>query len=218
MKYAYLTFDCYGTLIDWRAGIETALRSVLGDTGLGRDELLRRYVSAEQEEEKVYKKYRQVMENSIKSVSKDLGLAIDGGAARRFASSLPTWPAFPDSAEFLRETGRRGYRRYILSNVDKDLLRETLSNARLSVDGSVTAEDVTSYKPEENHWLEFMRRTGARRDQILHVAQSVYHDIVPTQRLGIASAWINRYGERFPKDASASIVSDDLAYLEDLLS
>lgn len=217
MKYTYLTFDCYGTLIDWRGGIGSAFGSALGNGKLGQDELLKAYVSAEQKEEKTYKAYRSIMVDSLKSASKALGVAVTDEAAKAFAASLPDWPAFADSAEFLREMGRRGYKRYILSNVDDDLLGDTIDRSQLQVDGWVTAEEVRSYKPDERHWLEFMRRTGARKSEILHIAQSVYHDITPSQRLGIDSAWVNRYGESFPAGVSASIVSDSLSHLAELL-
>jgi 2-haloalkanoic acid dehalogenase type II len=213
MKYAYLTFDCYGTLIDWRAGIETELRNVLGDLRVGGDGLLTAYVNSEKAEESSYKKYRDVLRSAAISTSKALGAEISDGAAREFADSVPRWPAFPDTAKFLREMGSRGYVRYILSNVDNDLLEETIRRNRLEVDGFVTAEEVRSYKPNPGHWMGFIRKTGARRNQILHVAQSLFHDIVPAQHLGIASAWVNRYGEPLPPRVSPAIISDSLEAL-----
>ncbi|MDE1852120.1 MAG: HAD hydrolase-like protein [Thaumarchaeota archaeon] len=135
---------------------------------------------------------------------------MDDEAARRFAGSVPRWPPFGDTSKFLQEMGSRGYKRYILSNVDNDLLEETIGNNGLEVDGFVTAEEVGSYKPRTDHWLEFLRRTGARKDEVLHVAQSVFHDIMPTQQLGIDSVWVNRYQEPLPADASPLIISDGL--------
>ena len=146
-------------------------------------------------------------------MSNQLGVDVTDEAARRFAASVPRWPAFPDSASFLREMGSRGHKRYILSNVDDDLLADTIRNHHLEVDGYVTAEQVGSYKPGEGHWKEFMRRTGADRADVLHVAQSVYHDIIPAQRMGIASAWINRYAEPLPRDASPLMITDSLESL-----
>lgn len=217
MRYKYLTFDCYGTLIDWRAGIEKALTAAAGGTPLSGQELLKAYLAAEKDEEAGYKKYREVLRRSVLSMSAAVGVKVNEEGARSFAASVPTWPAFPDTGEFLREMGSRGYKRYILSNVDDDLLEGTIKNNNLEVDGFVTAEEVGAYKPETAHWAEFMRRTGATKDQVLHVAQSVYHDIIPTQRLGLASAWVNRYGEVLPQGASPLLISDSLANLSGVL-
>jgi 2-haloacid dehalogenase len=213
MRYGYLTFDCYGTLIDWRTGIERELRSALGEVRLGGQDLLNAYLDAERREESGYKKYREVLRDSVLSISYALGKDVDAGSAARFAASVPRWPAFPDSGSFLREMGSRGYKRYILSNVDDDLLAATISNSGLEVDGFVTAEDVGSYKPKPGHWIEFLKRTGADKGAVLHVAQSIYHDIIPMQQFGIATAWVNRYAERFPPEASPSIVTDNLEEL-----
>jgi 2-haloalkanoic acid dehalogenase type II len=174
-------------------------------------------VKAEQKEESSYKKYREVLRDTAISMSGVLGKRVSPAPAEAFASSVPRWPVFPDSVEFLKETGRRGYRRYILSNVDDDLLVETVRRNGLEVDGYVTAEQVGSYKPNPGHWRRFMAKTGARREEILHVAQSFFHDIVPTQQLGIDSAWVNRYGERLPADAAPSVIVDTLASLSAVL-
>lgn len=210
MPYRYLTFDCYGTLIDWKTGIENELRSVLGDIGLGGQELLEAYGVAERREESDYKIYREVLRRTVFSMSKEFGVEVSEEAASRFAASVPRWPVFPDTARFLRDMGSRGYKRYILSNVDNDLLGGTIRNSGLEIDGFVTAEEVRSYKPSAAHWEEFFRRTGSKKEEVLHVAQSIYHDIVPTQQLGIASAWVNRYGGRLPANVSPSIISDGL--------
>ena len=217
MEFKYLTFDCYGTLIDWQVGIETELRSALGPVRLGGRELLNAYVSAEKAQESTYKKYRDVLRTTVQSMSGPLGIDVPEGAARKFAESVPRWPVFPDTRAFLHEMGSRGYKRYILSNVDDDLLEETIRRNGLDVDGFVTAEQVGSYKPVHGHWTEFMRRTGARREEILHVAQSVYHDIIPTQAMGISSAWVNRYREPIPGGANPLFVSDSLAHLAEVL-
>ncbi|MDG7008802.1 MAG: haloacid dehalogenase type II [Nitrososphaerota archaeon] len=213
MGYRYLTFDCYGTLIDWRTGIERELTSVFGKVSLKGQELLDTYVSAEKVEETTYKKYREVLRRSLLSMSDRLGADVSDEAARKFAASVPRWPAFPDTAPFLREMGERGYRRYILSNVDNDLLSDTIRDHHLEVDDFVTAEQVGSYKPREGHWLEFLRRTGAKKEEVLHIAQSIYHDVVPTRRLGIDSVWVNRYSEPLPSEASPSMISNSLADL-----
>ena len=213
MKYRYLTFDCYGTLIDWRAGIEASLLAAVGGLGIRGQALLDAYVWAEKQQESSYKKYSDVLRRTVLSMSGQLGVDVTERAARRFADSVPTWPAYADTSKFLKEVGRIGYQRYILSNVDTDILRKTISNQGLEVDGFVTAEEVGSYKPNPGHWLRFMERTGARKDEVLHVAQSVYHDIIPTNEMGIDSAWVNRYNEPMPQGPHPLFVSDSLAHL-----
>jgi 2-haloacid dehalogenase len=217
LGYKFLTFDCYGTLIDWRTGIEQELTAALGRIDLGGQELLDAYGEAERKEEATYKKYREVLRRSVLSMSGKLGVEVRDEAAREFAGSVPRWPAFPDTASFLHEMGSRGYKRYILSNVDNDLLADTIRDHRLEIDGYVTAEQVESYKPAQGHWLEFLRRTGAGKSDLLHVAQSVYHDIIPTQRLGIPSAWVNRYREPLPQGAAPTYISDSLGALAAVL-
>ncbi|HEY6282471.1 MAG TPA: haloacid dehalogenase type II [Nitrososphaerales archaeon] len=212
-----MTFDCYGTLIDWRAGIEASLLAAVGDLDIRGQALLDAYVAAEKQQESSYKKYREVLRRTVLSMSGQLGVRVTEQAAQRFAGSVPTWPAYADTANFLREMGRKGYKRYILSNVDSDLLRETISNHGLEVDGFVTAEDVGSYKPNHGHWLRFMQNTGAKKEEILHVAQSIYHDIIPTNEMGMASAWVNRYNEPMPQGPHPSFVSDSLDHLSDSL-
>ena len=174
-------------------------------------------MAAEQKEEAGYKKYRAVLRGAAMSLSGVLGMRVDVSSADAFASSVPRWPAFPDSRKFLHEMGSRGYRRYILSNVDDDILEETIRVARLEIDGFVTAEQVGSYKPNPGHWREFIARTGASKDQVLHVAQSLFHDIVPTGALGIPSAWIDRYQEPMPEGVRPLYVSDTLAGLASAL-
>jgi 2-haloalkanoic acid dehalogenase type II len=217
MKYRYLTFDCYGTLIDWKAGIESSLLAAVGDIGIRGQALLDAYVAVEKEEESTYKKYREVLRRSAISMSGRLGVKVTEEGARRFAASVPSWPVFADTAEFLQRMGKRGYKRYILSNVDTDLLEETIRKHGLEIDGFVTAEEVGSYKPNAGHWLRFMKMTGAGREEVLHVAQSIYHDIIPTNEMGIASAWINRYNEPMPEGAHPLFVSDSLAHLAESL-
>jgi len=217
MTFRYLTFDCYGTLIDWRAGIEASLAAAVGGIHLKGQALLDAYISAEKIEEQNYQKYREVLRRSALMLSKPLAVKVSPSAAERFAGSVPDWPAFEDSAGFLREVGKRGYRRYILSNVDTDLLEGTIKKSRLEVDGYVTAEEVGSYKPNPGHWLRFFEKAGARKGEVLHIAQSIFHDILPTQSMGVASAWVNRYREPMPKNAHPLIVSDTLANLGRLL-
>jgi 2-haloalkanoic acid dehalogenase type II len=213
----FLTFDCYGTLIDWRTGIEAELRELLGDVRVRGQDLLKAYVAAEAEEETEYRSYREVLRRTALSLSGRLGATVSEDEATRFSGSVPKWPAFKDTGKFLRDMGSKGFQTYILSNVDDDILQETIRKNGLEVEGWVTAQEVRSYKPSPAHWVRFMQKTGARKGEMLHVAQSVYHDIVPCQGLDIASAWVNRYNEKMPSGPHPMFVTDDLAHLGELL-
>lgn len=214
----FLTFDCYGTLIDWRRGIEESLQKSFGVLPVKGSDLLRAYVEAEKKQEEIYQRYREVLTKTSMELCKSLGVGASKAAAEEFAASVPDWPAFPDTTRALKEFGRLGYKRYILSNVDTDLLRQTIEKNDLEVDGFVTAEEVGTYKPAHGHWDAFFQRTDSGRGQLLHVAQSLYHDIVPCGKMGLACAWVNRYEERLTADARPDIISDDLEHLSKLLA
>lgn len=176
------------------------------------------YVTAEKAEEETYQKYRDVLRKTALSLCETMGVRPGEGAAARFAASVPLWPAFPDTASTLEAMGAKGFQRYILSNVDTDLLEATIKINGLGIDGFVTAEDVRSYKPAHGHWTEFLRRTGAEREEVVHIAQSLYHDILPTQQLGIRSIWVNRYKEPLSSDAHPDFVVGGLAQVVELLN
>ena len=216
-RFSYLTFDCYGTLIDWRRGIEAALNKTVGKMPLKGHALLDAYEAAEKRQESEYKSYREVLASTAGDLARGFGMKAEPKALAKFAASLPDWPAFPDTAEALRALGKKGYKRYILSNVDTDLLKGTISHNGLSVDGYITAEECKSYKPAFGHWTRFMEKTGAKKEEILHVAQSVYHDIIPTGKLGISSAWVNRYSQALPAGVAPLYICDSLASLVPVL-
>lgn len=217
MKFRYLTFDCYGTLVDWREGIAANLGDLRARAGLSPAAMLQAYVEAEKEQERTYQRYREVLRKAALGLSGKLGIQVGPETAAEFASSVPNWPVFPDSRGFLRRMGEGGYKRFILSNVDTDILEETIKRNGLEVDGYVTAEEVGSYKPGRRHWLKFLEKTGAEKQEILHVAQSIYHDILPVRDMGIAGAWVNRYAEAIPLDAQPMFISDTLDHLEKIL-
>ena len=219
LKFTHLTFDCYGTLIDWRSGIEANLGGLLKRNGLPEDaRVFPVYFKFEAEEEGEYKSYRDVLRDTAMKVANNLGVPIPRDAAARFAASVPTWSPFPDTVETMKELGRRGYKRVILSNIDRDILKATIAQAGLEVDGFITAEDVGSYKPSVGHWKKFFDAYGASKADTLHVAQSIYHDIIPCSKLGIESAWINRYSEPKPANVNPSYTFPDLKTLLGLLS
>ncbi len=212
------TFDCYGTLVDWRSGIEESLGQRLRAAGMeGQRPVFPTYDTAERELEGNYAPYRDILAASALRTAQRLGVNLPAVAAREFAKSLPSWPVFPDTAEALRGLGRSGVGRYILSNVDRDLLSETIRRNSLEVDGVITAEDVRSYKPAPAHWNRFFRDTSLDVSAVLHVAQSLFHDIVPAEALGIRTVWINRYGLEAPPMPRPTYTLPDLRGLPSLL-
>jgi len=179
--------------------------------------LLDAYQAAESRQESEYKSYRDVLAYTAKELAEGFGMEAEAKALGRFAASVPEWPAFPDTADALRALGKKGFKRHILSNVDTDLLEGTIERSGLSVDGFVTAQECKSYKPAFGHWMKFMEKTGAEKQDILHVAQSIYHDITPTSKMGIASAWVNRYAQALPSNVGPLYICDSLASLVSLL-
>ena len=214
MRFTHLTFDCYGTLIDWRNGIESHLGELLRKNGLApAAKVYPIYLKAEAEEEGNYRPYRDILADSALRVAEHFGISMPREEARSFAASVPSWTPFVDTVESLRQIGEKGYKRVILSNVDRDLLKGTINQNQLEVDAYVTAEDVGSYKPALGHWNRFFDEYKASKDRTLHVAQSIYHDIRPAGRIGIATAWINRYSDAKPSDINPTYVVPDLTAL-----
>jgi len=219
VKFTHLTFDCYGTLIDWRKGVETHLGEPLRRNGLTSGVgIFSIYVKLEAEEEGQYKSYREILKGTAVRVAKHLKVSIAEKDAKAFAASVPSWPPFSDTVESLKELGKRGYKRVILSNIDRDLLKETILQNGLDVDGYITAEDVGSYKPSPGHWNRYFEAYKTGKEATLHVAQSMYHDIIPCSKLAICTAWINMYSDAAPPRVSPTYVFDDLRGLLKLLT
>jgi len=195
-RYDVLTFDCYGTLVDWERGIADAFAGAARGDGVALDRaaLLAAYheiepvVQAER-----YRAYREVLALTARRVAERVGWRMAAGRETFLPESLPAWPAFPDTNGALRRLAEAGHRLAILSNVDDDLLAGTLRHLDVSFDFVVTAQQVGAYKPAPAHFEAARKRIGGAR--WLHVAQSYVHDIVPARRLGIPSAWINRKRE-----------------------
>ena len=197
-RFEALTFDCYGTLIDWETGILAGLRRSLADHGIAPsdDELLERYSGAEAAAESgPYLRYRAVLARSLRDVCRSYGIEPTDAAAAAFGASVPDWPAFPDSAAALARLKAR-FRLGVITNCDDDLFAG--SNTRLGVefDWIVTAQSVGSYKPDPRNFAVAFERLGLPRERILHVAQSLFHDHATANRLGLASVWIDRRHDR----------------------
>ena len=199
--YEVLTFDCYGTLIDWEAGMREALAGLIRSRGLslGVDEVHRTYGRFELElQHGPYQSYREVLRQGLLRAFHEHGVELTPHESDRFAESLPSWPKFPDSTEVLGRLKAMGYKLVILSNIDDDLIRQSIQVLGVEFDAVVTAEQVGTYKPCHNHWHRMLETCGVARDRVLHVAQSYVHDIEPANAQGFATAWINRYSGTSP--------------------
>ena len=194
-----LTFDCYGTLIDWESGIASALRAWAGGRGIAADdnELLEAFSRHENriEAEHPATLYPEVLERTLRDVAADYGISASAEEAKIFGASVAHWPAFPDSAAALAYL-KNHYKLVIVSNIDRASFAH--SNAKLGVDFDlvITAEDVGSYKPAPAHFeraFADLGKLGVPKEKILHTAQSLFHDHVPAKnRFGMTSIWINR--------------------------
>jgi len=197
-----LSFDCYGTLIDWEAGLAAVLGPWARSRGLTLDDeaLLVAYSGQEERSEQEHPgdAYPLILARSLRGLGAELGATVSDEDAERLGRSVPDWPAFGDSAGALTELSRH-YRLIILSNVDRDSF--AASNRRLGVafTSVITAQDVGSYKPSPRNFealLAEVDRLGIPRGRLLHVAQSLFHDHVPAKRAGLPTVWINRRHDR----------------------
>ncbi len=207
-----LTFDCYGTLIDWEAGILGALRTAYAEAAAVADERLLREFHAAQNRLKTseYRPYRRLLTETAVEVARASGWDTSDEAAAGVPASIPSWRPFPDTNPALSRLAAAGVALGILSNIDDDLLAGTLRHFEVEFGLLGTAQRLRSYKPAAPHF-ERGREWAAGFDRWLHVAQSLFHDVVPATSLGVPVLWVNRKGEARPDDADPVHVAPDLA-------
>jgi 2-haloacid dehalogenase len=189
-----ITFDCYGTLIDWESGLTAVLQSILQAHNIheDKDSLLERYARIEAAEEAGdYRNYKLILATVLKRLGGELRFSPTDDEYHQFSHSVGNWPAFADTAQALGQLKQR-FRLVIISNVDDDLFARTNVHLGIEFGDIITAEQSGAYKPSEKMFSHALERIGLPVDEILHVAQSIYHDIVPAQKLGLKTVWINR--------------------------
>ncbi len=217
-----LTFDCYGTLIDWASGISTALQPILRahDVEVSDEELFRLYGQFERDVEAgKYVPYREVLRRVTRRFGDRFGFTPTNAEVARFADSVGDWPPFPDTNEALGRLND-AFRLGVISNVDDDLFHDTARHFQIGFDDVITAEQVRAYKPSLEPFETAFTRLGVPPTRHLHVAQSVYHDVNPAGRLGLSCVWVQRYGERFDPPARQTdpvLTVPDLSSLADTL-
>ena len=220
-RFTHLTFDCYGTLIDWETGILECLTPLLSRYGVSVSEetLLRDYARLEAEQEAgQYRTYRTVLSNVVAGIGAKYGANLTEEDRSLLPNSVGNWPPFADTMVALRKLKSR-FKLVILSNIDDAMFEQ--SNFRLGVDFDevITAEQVRHYKPAMAHFNEALSRLQVPREQILHVAQSLYHDHVPAKEMGFNTAWIDRpsrlahTGLSLPADVQPDVTFHDLQSL-----
>jgi 2-haloacid dehalogenase len=210
----WATFDCYGTLVDWNAGIRGVLESLFGSER--GPELLARYHRLEPEvQAEKYRSYAEVLTLTLERLATENDLSIPEGESGVLARSLPEWPVFREVPAALTELRRRGWQLAILSNTDRALIVESVKSIGVPFDLVITAEDVGSYKPAHGHWDRFFEATTADREHHVHVAASLFHDVAPGRELGLTTVWINRLGEEADPEPDREL--PDLSSLPDTL-
>ncbi len=191
----WISFDCYGTLVDWEKGVADALAPFL-PAPVDRGALAARYIAVEAAvEQESYRPYRDVLAEASGRLMVELGHPLPPGQARVLPDSLLHWRPFPEVPEALQALRRAGHRLAILSNVDRDLIATSIPKLGIEPDMLVTAEDCRSYKPASGHWTHFQAQSGAPVVRTVHVGASLHHDMVPAGRLGYRTVFINRHGE-----------------------
>jgi 2-haloacid dehalogenase len=219
-SFEALTFDCYGTLIDWESGIVAALRPVLASRGVEPpdDELLERFASFEAAAEAgPYRRYREVLGLALRGIASPYGIQATDAEAATFGDSVGDWPAFPDSAAALARLHEH-FRLGVITNCDDDLFARSASRLETTFDWVVTAQSVGGYKPDPHNFEVAFERIGLPRERILHVAQSIFHDHVPAKRLGLTTVWINRRAGRPGSGATPPAEAEPDATFPDMAS
>ena len=194
-RITILTFDCYGTLIDWEAGAIEALSPLLAQNGvpLSDDEIIAFFQDLEEPLcEPPFKPYKEVLAGVVDGFGRHFGFPVGAAERRQLAASVASWQPFPDTVEALRTLGRR-YRLAIISNVDDDLFAATARQLEVPFDAVITSEQARCYKPHQPIFEEALRRLGAEPGSVMHVAEGVT-EIAPMRRLGCTTVWVRRNG------------------------
>ncbi len=197
-RFTTISFDCYGTLIDWESGILPVLRAVLARHGqsLSDAAILELYGEFEAEAESgPYLSYRDVLQAVVRAFADRFRFHASSDEIRSLDRSVSDWPPFSDTVAALGEL-RKGYKLAVISNIDDDLFAETRKRLDVEFSAVITAEQARSYKPSLNNFQMALRTLAISPDRLLHAAQSVYHDVVPARSLGISTVWVNRKSAR----------------------
>ena len=222
--FRWISFDCYGTLIDWETGISSAVGDALRSHGIvkTRSEILALFADVEPrvQDSRTYLEYRRVLWDVMAIIGTDLGIALTDSELGCLADTLPAWPIFPEVVVALNALGVR-HELAVISNVDDDLFSRTADALNVEFGCVVTSQQVQSYKPNPRNFEVASERMAVEKGMWIHVAESLYHDIGPANRLGITSVWVNRTdrgGATRSTEAVPDLVVPDLASLVQMMS
>ncbi|MBD0343676.1 MAG: haloacid dehalogenase type II [Coleofasciculus sp. Co-bin14] len=223
--FEVLSFDCYGTLIDWENGILSALKTILSnhDINISEQQILELFAQRESiQEAGDYLKYREILKRVVQNFGIKLRFTPTEAELNSLAESIQNWQPFPDTVEALRTLKKR-YKLAIISNIDNELFDYTANKLGVEFDWIITAEQVKSYKPSLQNFEFAIGQMGISPDKLLHVAQSVYHDIVPAKTMGLTAVWVNRrqgkegFGATVPATGNPDLEVPDLRSLVSLM-
>lgn len=204
-QYKVLTFDCYGTLIDWEKGILSAFNPLLlaHNINLDDDQILELFAEFEAELEKgEHIKYREVLSRVVQKFGERFGFEPTPSELHSLANSIQHWLPFPDTVDALKLLKQK-FKLVVISNIDNELFAFSAKHLKVEFDEIITAEQVKSYKPSLNNFRVAIDKIAIPQEQILHIAVSIYHDIVPAKSLGLSTVWVNR---RTGKEGAGAIV------------
>jgi len=220
-QFEILSFDCYGTLIDWESGILNALKPILENhsINISDQEILELFAKIESiQESEDYLKYGEILKNVVQEFGKDLKFEPTEFELNALPNSIQHWEPFSDTVEALKALKKR-YKLTIISNIDDEFFAHTAKKLGVDFDWVITAEQVKSYKPSLQNFEVALQRMGITHDRLLHVAQSIYHDIVPAKSMGLATVWVNRrkdqdgFGATVPANETPDLEVPDLKSL-----
>lgn len=211
-----LSFDCYGTLIDWEGGVRAAVRALPSLESCDVERLVRDREAADVRLTKTgYLSYDKVLRDSLREAADAQGAGVTGEEAREFAFSMSHWPAFEEATAALERLAGK-YRLAILSNVRTAVLERSVELLGVPFDELITAEQLHSYKPRHDHFAEALRRLKVPKEAMLHVACSPYHDLAPAESLGWRDVWVDRTGGNLPAGLAPAATVRDLTQLCEL--
>ncbi len=193
-QFEWVSFDCYGTLIDWESGILGYIRPLLRAKGCNTSDsqILQLYSELEPRQQSgPYRSYREVLDGVMRGFARELQFEVSSAEAAGLADSIAQWKPFPDTVAGLRDLGTC-FRLAVLSNIDDDLFAGSAQQLQVPFDTVVTAQQARSYKPSRHNFQVLLDRLGTAKDKLLHAAESLYHDVAPARELGIATVWVNR--------------------------
>lgn len=223
VHFQCLTLDCYGTMINWESGLLGALRPILQrhNVKLSDDEILRAYSEFEPaQQRRSYRKYREILQGIVVDFGDRYSFRPALDEIESLPNSIENWQPFPDTVAALRRLKTK-FKLAVISNIDDDLFAHSARRLEVPFDHVITAQQAKSYKPSHNNFKLALERIGLAKEKILHVAQSLHHDVEPCNELGIHSVWVNRKAhQRATKASSAKpdLEVADLKTLADLVA